>query len=143
MSRMTLALITLLLSIISAGAQVSYQALAREPLRHVGSTVMMLGKVIQAVQNGRDVVIRLNVIQSANCNWSDTMYLDYQRASESEPRILDGDVLHFVGEFRGIKSYTTVMGATMQIPHVVVRSIRRGPDVVRGPGYHGHARQCL
>ena len=119
---------------------IPYAQLAREPTRFVGAVVTMRGKVTQSVQSSRSVMLRINVTPGQHDIWSDTVYVEYTRRSESEPRILENDIVAIWGAFEGIKSYSTVLGATAQIPHVnaaiVERSTGALPTIIQGPGYN-------
>jgi hypothetical protein len=64
-------------------------------------------------------VLRVNVSRGKYDSWNDTIYVEYRANSGSEPRILVGDIIGLWGEFVGIKSYTAVLGQTIQIPYVV------------------------
>lgn len=49
----------------------------------------------------------------------------YQRKSKEEQRILEQDIVRFWGEYTGIKSYKSVLGATIQVPRVVSHIVER------------------
>jgi hypothetical protein len=104
---------------------IGYDLLARSPTNYQGRLVSFQGKVIQATQGGLSYVLRVNVSHGKYDSWNDTIYVEYRASSESEPRILVGDIIGLWGEFVGIKSYTAVLGQTIQIPHVVARVIER------------------
>jgi hypothetical protein len=93
-----------------------YQELAREPGRYAGTLVLLEGKVVQAVLNGDDWMLRVNVTRDKYEFWKDTVWVDYRRRGPK--RILEGDLLRIWGRYTGIRSYTTVMKATVQIPRV-------------------------
>jgi hypothetical protein len=99
--------------------QIAYDALAREPGRYAGAFVVFEGKVVQTLYTGSDVLLRVEVTKGKYDLWKDVVWVDYQRKSGSEPRILDGDIVRFWGKYVGIYSYKSVMGATIQVPRVI------------------------
>jgi hypothetical protein len=105
-------------------SDVSYDALARFPEHYLNSPITGKGKVIQAIDDGDDVVMRINVTADESRRiFTDTVYVEYRRDSQSR-RIVEEDIVEFVGEFRGIKSYRSVMGATIQLPAVKADATR-------------------
>lgn len=118
---------------------IAYQALARAPRSHVGALVTMRGKVVQAAESYGHATLRIDVTRGQYDIWSDTVYVEYKRQSDSEPRILEKDVVAIWGKFEGIKTYTTVLGATVQIPHVsalILEHSSAPPTVITGPANH-------
>jgi hypothetical protein len=108
-----------------------YQTLARQPTAYSGRIVSFRGKIIQSLQTGVDYVLRVNVTRGEYNSWQDTVYVEYRANSPSEMRIIEGDIIDFRGRFDGIKSYTTVLGATVQIPHVIACQIRNAASPIR------------
>ena len=116
---------------------IPYQSLARAPANHVGALVTMRGKVVEAVESHGHVTLRVNVTRGQYDHWSDTVYVEHRRQSDSAPRILAKDIVAIWGTFEGIKSYTTVLGATVQIPHVsavILEPSTAPPAIITGPG---------
>jgi RNA polymerase subunit RPABC4/transcription elongation factor Spt4 len=101
----------------------SYADIARNPEEYKGKPAVFTGKVIQVLENGKKVTLRVNVTKGNSQFWSDTIYIDYTRSDERESRILDDDVITIYGDFNGIKSYKTALGGTMSIPWVLARYI--------------------
>jgi hypothetical protein len=110
--------------------QIDYGSLAREPTKYSGAIVTFQGKVVQAVESGSSVTLRIAVTTGNYGSYVDTVYVDYRKSTPSESRILEGDVVRFWGEFTGIKSYTAVLGNAVQIPHVIARVVERAPPPV-------------
>lgn len=102
---------------VEARAQ-PYEHLVRNPDQYRNRVMNFKGKVIQAVQDGMRYVLRVNVDQGRHDIWRNTVWVDYE-ATSPQPRIVEGDVIGVRGRFIGIKSYTAVMGQTVQIPHFV------------------------
>jgi hypothetical protein len=104
---------------------VSYEMLAKFPDSYSNSRIITRGKVIQAIDDGTDVVMRVNVTADQSYRiFTDTVYVEYHRGFPSGERIIEADIVEFAGEFLGIKSYRSVMGATIQIPFVKSDSAR-------------------
>jgi len=60
--------------------------------------------------------------------WNDTIWVEYRRSSDTEPRILEGDIIRLYGDFKGLKSYKAIMGQTVTLPRVVASVIEPGED---------------
>jgi len=111
---------------VKAKAQsIAYESLAREPNRYVGTTVTFTGKVIQVQESGRSATYRVSVTKGPYGTWKDTIYVEYRRSSDTEPRILNGDIVRLYGEFKGLKSYKAVRGQQVTIPRVVASIVER------------------
>ena len=116
---------------------IPYQSLARAPGNHVGSLVTMRGRVAEVVESYGHLTLRINVTRGQFDQWSDTVYVEHKRQSAAETRILEKDIVAIWGKFEGIKSYTTVLGATVQIPHVnavLLEHSNAPPPVITRPG---------
>jgi hypothetical protein len=110
---------------VDAGQEdVWYQRLASDPESHIGKIIYFRGKVVQSLQSGLDYVLRINVSVGPYETWKDTVYVEYRAGSSSEPRIVENNKLRFRGKFVGIKSYTAVLGNTIQIPHLIACDVR-------------------
>ncbi len=101
---------------------ISYAELARNPERYKDYTISVRGKVVQALEIGRSIALRVNITPGQYGVWSDTVYVDYQK-KPAEQRILENDIVRVAGKFLGIKSYTAVLGQTIQIPHIEATNI--------------------
>lgn len=99
----------------------AYSELARDPDSYVGKQVKFTGKVIQVTEGLGITAMRVNVTQG-RYTWSDTMYVTYIPAS-GEGRILEDDIITFYGEMQPLKTYTTVLGASVTIPAVNAKYI--------------------
>jgi hypothetical protein len=85
--------------------------------------VTFVGEVIQVLEDGLDVDLRVDVTKGPSGVWKDTIYVQYRRSSNSEPRILEGDTIRLSGDFKGLKSYEAILGQTITIPHVVASAV--------------------
>ena len=95
-----------------------YKDLARDPALYEGKNYQFSGNVLQVMEDdtyadtlGVYVAIRL----ATKGNYDDVVYITYWRP-KTESRILEDDKITVWGEYSGLYSYTTVMGATVTIP---------------------------
>lgn len=104
---------------------ISYNELARNPKKYEGQLVKFTGEVIQ-VQDAQSAlyysVYRIDVTYQGYGYYDDTVYVTYD-GYDSEERILEDDIVTFYGEYKGLKTYETVMGASVTIPHVEAKYI--------------------
>lgn len=99
-----------------------YEDLARDPEQYKDSPMVFKGKVVQVMEVGKSLTLRVNVTKGEYNIWKDTIYVDY-KLNENESRILEDDIITLYGDYRGIKSYTTVLGSRVSIPHIKARFI--------------------
>lgn len=97
---------------------IPYVDIARNPNTYVDQKATFRGKVIQVQENGKRVVLRMDVTQGDYGIWDDTVYVDYTRKDDTESRILEDDIVTVYGEIKGIKTYETVLGSQVSIPHI-------------------------
>lgn len=102
---------------------IPYGDIARNPNSYVGQKAVFSGEVIQVQENGKKVVLRVNVTKGDYEIWDDTVYVDYQRKDDNESRVLEDDIITMYGEIKGIKEYTAVLGNQISIPHLEVEYI--------------------
>ena len=100
----------------------AYDSLARNPDTYKDLSVVFTGKVIQVLEEGNDVVLRVNVTRDEYGYYEDTVYVTYTRSAD-EGRILEDDIITFYGNFEGLITYETVLGSTLTIPHVEAKFI--------------------
>ena len=104
---------------------ISYNELARNPKKYEGQLVKFTGEVIQ-VQEAQSMwyynVYRIDVTYKGYGYYDDTVYVTYDGYG-SEERILEDDIVTFYGEYKGLKTYETVMGSSVTIPHVEAKYI--------------------
>lgn len=101
-----------------------YKDLARNPNEYKGKRIKFTGEVIQ-VQEGflNSVVLRVNVTKNEYDFWEDTVYVEYTYSNSNESKILEDDIIDLYGEYKGLKSYTSVLGSTVTIPEVEAKYI--------------------
>ena len=100
-------------------SRLSYDDLFRNNERHLGKTVWYEAQVIQVQDTGsNEFVLRANVNQG-EFYWDDAVYLYY-----SGPRLLEDDLIEFVGVVSGLKTYQAVFGNSVTIPEISVLAAR-------------------
>lgn len=105
-----------------ACVQRSYEELARYPGNYEGELIYFYGKVIQVLEDGNDVVLRVNVTYNESW-WEDTVYVWYTRQDAGEARILEDDIVSLWGKYEGLHSYESVQGNTVTLPSMTARFI--------------------
>lgn len=100
----------------------TYKEISRNPKNYVGKKAKFEGEVVQVMENKNSVTLRVNVTKTENSLmesgylYSDTIYVEYTRKSDSESRILDDDIVTMYGVLNGTKSYSSVLGGEVTIP---------------------------
>ena len=108
----------------SCTAGYSYTELARDPNTYVGKNAKFTGKVIPVSEGLGSTVMRVDVTQG-KYSWDDTLYVTYT-PKDGESRILEDDIITIYGEMQPLKTYTTVMGASVSIPAIDAKYIEIG-----------------
>lgn len=100
---------------MAQAARVSYDDLFRNNDAYIGQKVHFQGKIAQVVEGpGDSYDLRVNVTRG-QYTWDDTVYLHY-----SGPRLLEDDIIEFVGEVEGLMTYEAVLGNNITIPELAV-----------------------
>lgn len=97
---------------------ITYDQLARTPDNFTGQKVKFYGKVIQVMEDGSDIQIRLAV----DDNYDTILYGQYS-SSIVTSRILEDDYITIYGTSVGTISYTSTLGGTITIPGVYIDKI--------------------
>lgn len=96
--------------------KISYKKLSRNPSKYEGKKVKFTGEIIQVQEGYLSNVYRINVTKGSYGIWDDTVYVTFTNSSDK--RFLEDDIVTFYGEFVGIETYTSVLGAEISIPSV-------------------------
>lgn len=109
----------------------SYDSLARRPDTYKGLNVKLAGKVIQVMEQGNDVQLRVDITQekasySSTYFYDDTILVTYTKTTSE--RILEGDIVALYGVMAGNYTYTTVLGASLTVPLMNAKYIDRITD---------------
>lgn len=97
-----------------AAGSISYEDLFRAGDSLIGDYFNFEGKIIQAAGSG---IYRVNITSEQKYSyvrWQDTVML--RVSGETEQRLLEDDIISFVAASEGLTSYTSVMGATIELP---------------------------
>ena len=94
---------------------VGYDDLFRNIDEHVGKVVKFRGEIVQVIDGGgARYSLRINVTRGTY-SWTDTIYARY--AGE---RLLEDDVIDFVGTVQGLYAYSTIFGGRITLPEIVI-----------------------
>ena len=99
---------------------ISYEKLSRNPEAYKGAYFTFLGEVIQVIEYGNSVQLRLNVteVESYGTYYSkDPIYVTL-RLHEDGNRILEKDIIRIYGQCEGLYTYVAVLGNTISIPKI-------------------------
>lgn len=100
--------------------EIPYDDLFRYSEDHEGKRVYYQGSVIQVMERQGHARLRVNVTPAGFGLYSDTVYLRY---ADPPVRVLEGDLIEFVGRMNGTYTYESVMGADITIPDLTVLSL--------------------
>ena len=101
----------------AAAQTIPYRNLFRYADDHAGKLVYYRGEVIQVLEKQGDFQLRVNVTSDEYGLWSDTVFLRYD---DAPVRILENDIIEFVGRMEGTITYESVMGGDVIIPDITV-----------------------
>lgn len=93
----------------------TYDEISRNPDLYKGLKALFKAEVVQAQENGLEVVLRVNITEG-DYYWADTIWVNYTKKSITESRILEGDIINLYGTLQGLISYTAVLGNIITIP---------------------------
>jgi hypothetical protein len=96
-----------------------YDDLARYAEEWKGTAVRYQGKVLQLIG---DTALRVDITRGAYGLWDDTVYLDLKGQSKNA-RLLEGDIIEFVGITNGTRTYLTVLGNEVTVPCITTYEI--------------------
>ncbi|SFM25522.1 hypothetical protein SAMN03159341_12271 [Paenibacillus sp. 1_12] len=105
----------------SSVQKVGYKEMARNPDDYKTKKVVFTGQVVQTLESGNNVELRINVTQN-QFGWEDTIYVNFTKKA-GESRILEDDVIRLWGTVKGLKTYKSVMGGQITIPEVDAKYI--------------------
>ena len=100
---------------------ITYDDLFRNNEQHVGKTARYRGEVVQVIEGllGDYYELRVNVTWNG-IFWDDTVYLSYEG-----PRLLEDDLIDFVGNVDGLFTYESILGQRITIPEMTALEVRR------------------
>jgi hypothetical protein len=101
----------------NSSKKIPYIDIARNPDKFKGEQVTFEGQVIQVLESGNNVGLRVNVTKGKYDTWQDTVFINYRRQN-GEDRILDKDVISLWGVVKGLKTYKTVLNSETSLPEI-------------------------
>lgn len=116
-------------SYINTCNEYTYKEIARNPNNYKGKQAKFNGQVIQVVENGNNVVLRVNITKEANefadggYLYDDTIYVEYTYKSNNESRILKDDIIDLYGVLNGTKTYSSTLGGEVTIPYLLAEYV--------------------
>lgn len=100
----------------------TYEEISRNPDSVLGDNAMFTGQVIQVLENGRNLEMRIDITKTGH-GYKDTIYVTYTRKA-GEDRILENDIVTIWGWLEGTKTYTSVIGNPVTLPYVEAQYLR-------------------
>ncbi len=101
----------------------TYKDIARNPDSVKGEYVRLTGEVIQVVESGKTVTLRVDITKNDYGYYSDTVYVTYRRKSDTEDRILENDIIIIYGKLGGLEKYTAILGQEVSLPKIFAEYI--------------------
>lgn len=93
---------------------VAYKTIARNPDKYEGQKIKISGKVIQVMEDGNDVTLRV-----ATKGSYDNIYLVSYEYKKNDSKILEDDRITMWGYCTGTTTYESTMGGNITIPSMV------------------------
>lgn len=105
--------------------EVPYRTLFRHAEEYNGKSIYFRGKIVQVLESEEEegnFQLRVNVTPPGDGSlwWTDTVYLFYR---DAPVRVLEDDIVAFVGRGAGVLTYTSVEDVEITIPALVVQSL--------------------
>ena len=97
-----------------------YKTLFRYAEDNTGKLVYYEAKVAQVIEGRGGFQMRVNITPVGLGLWDDTVFLHY---ADPPVRVLEGDLIEFVGRMRGTITYESFMGANITVPELTVLSL--------------------
>ncbi len=96
--------------------RVAYRTLLRDAEDYTDTLLYYRGRVLQVIDEGEALV----EVTRAEGSWRDIVYVDYVLVE----RLLEGDIVDFVGPGAGIYEYLTVLGDENDVPAIEAIDLR-------------------
>ncbi len=108
-----------------SAVEISYETLFRYAEDHKGKRVYFRGRVVQVIEKRGDFQLRVNVTPGGYGFWEDTVFLRY---ADAPVRILEDDIIAFVGRMNGTVTYESILGGEITIPDITILSLIIEPE---------------
>ena len=105
----------------SDSIELDYKDLFRYNEVHIGKIVYFMSKVVQVIEEDGRYYLRANVTKTLQGNWDNTVLFHVEKPSL---RFLEDDIVEFVAEVEGLKTYESIFGQTITIPALSVIQFR-------------------
>lgn len=102
--------------------EMDFKTLARNPDKYVCNKYVFSGKVIQVVEYESFSGTKVSLRVATKGGYDDVVYVTYTR-KDGEGRILEDDKIKVYGDFNGLYTYTTILGASISLPSFNAESI--------------------
>lgn len=102
----------------------TFEQMARNPENFKGTNVKVVGEVVQALYGTSGVDLRVNITKEGTYTtyYTDTIYVVYYPES-GEDKILEGDIITIYGTSQGNYTYTSTLGASINLPLIYAKYI--------------------
>ena len=100
----------------------SYDEIARYPDNYVLCQAKFTGEVMQVTEIDDYYLLLVNVTQD-EYYWTDRIYVKYEKQSDTEPRILEDDIITMYGYLSGTTTYESILGQAITVPLFDVKYI--------------------
>ena len=102
----------------------TFDQMARNPENFKGTNVKVTGEVVQALYGTSGVDLRVNITKEGTYTtyYTDTIYVVYYPEA-GEDKILEGDIITIYGTSQGDYTYTSTLGASINLPLVYAKYI--------------------
>ena len=97
----------------AAAQTIPYRNLFRYAEDHAGKLVYYRGKVVQVIEDRKDFQLRVHMTLDDYGHWSDIIFVRWDNASV---RILEDDIIKFVGRVNGTVTYQSALGGNVVLP---------------------------
>ena len=109
--------------LVDSALRVTYDDLFRYNERYVGESVYYRGQVNQVVEQGFEIyLIQVYLTEGVYGGLTDDIFVVYKRGDGV--RVLEDDIIEFVGRVTGLFQYKTVMGAQRTVPELQAIRLR-------------------
>lgn len=94
---------------------IKYSDLARNPSKYKGESLKIRGKVVQVIEDGSDITLRVAVTNKGYGHWDDVILVGLEMFAW-EDGILDNDIITIWGVCQGSYTYEAVLGNKITVP---------------------------
>lgn len=102
---------------------ITFDQLARTPDNFIGKKVKFKGRVIQVIEGGSEVNLRIATKKSSYGSYIDNVILVYYKTTIVDSRVLEDDIVTIYGVSQGLYTYDSTMGAKITVPLISVDRI--------------------